>query len=210
MGLPRRLRGWGRMAALQARLFHPLRPGARIANARGVRGTLGCVARQTEDGRPVLLTAWHVLHGNGARGSDPIWLVDEGARLGRTLGGQRGMVRYRGEEHFVDCAIGSCARPLVPAPALAAEGVSPGDLVTKTGAQTGTTTGVVIEVAGRLLIRPTGDGAFCGEGDSGALVLDSRRQAIGLLWGTTPRGEGVACHLGPVLAALHITVSPWR
>jgi hypothetical protein len=76
----------------------------------------------------------------------------------------------------------------------------------------------VVEVRGQLqpaprqiLIRSlAGNGTrFAGEGDSGAVVLDSRGRFVGLLWGVNRRGESVACHAGPVLQALHIC-APYR
>lgn len=95
-------------------------------------------------------------------------------------------------------------------------------LVTKTGVATATTSGVVIDIdycdsvvidgrlrtaPGQILVRPAGDApVFSAEGDSGALLLDSLDRAVGLLWGSTSRGEGVACHIGPVLHAMNITL----
>src|SRR5262249_8257603 len=57
-------------------------PNINIVNAKGVPGTLGCIARTRSDGRLVLLSSWHVPFGGGARESDPVWLLDErdGAR----------------------------------------------------------------------------------------------------------------------------------
>jgi hypothetical protein len=98
-----------------------------------------------------------------------------------------------------------------------------GTVVTKMGAGTGVTRGVVVDVAfattavveGRpqraprqLLIRSLdADAPFAAEGDSGALVLNDKLEAIGLLWGATVRGEGVASPIGPVLRTLDITLA---
>jgi hypothetical protein len=184
----------------------------------------------------VLLTTWHTLFARHASWQDTIWLVTEvlGVRgyrqLGRTLLGRIGTLRFEGEDYFVDCAAGSCSGLSSTAgdgvssalPAIAGvDRARVGAAVTKAGAATGTTRGIVVDTAycasvcidGRmqaaprqLLVCPVdGSEAFSDLGDSGALVVDGQRRAIGLLWGTTARGEGVACPIGPVLHALNIS-----
>lgn len=215
------------------------RAGARIANSRGVPGTLGCIVRSLADGRPLLLSAWHVLFGRRARKHEIVWLVEEsdsGRRfleIGRVLYGHVGAIRFGGEAHFVDCAVAYCSgaqkspRESMPLsrgeafPLLLGEtGVEPGCLVKKTGAATGATAGEVVDVKysttatsgvhpclRQLLIRPKeGCPVFAAEGDSGALVTDSHSRAVGLLWGSTSRGEGIACPIAPVLHALNIAL----
>jgi hypothetical protein len=97
--------------------------------------------------------------------------------------------------------------------------------VTKTGAATGTTTGIIVDPAYRgttnpypaanrdvrepaprqLLIRSNDpQRPFAAEGDSGALIWNEHDTPIGLLWGTTVAAEGVACPIAPVLHALNI------
>jgi hypothetical protein len=211
----------------------------KIANAKGVPGTLGGLARFVDPlGTPctVLLTTWHTLFANHASWQDAIWLVDERAgrpryrQLGRTLLGKIGTVRVDGEEYFVDCAAGSCFG-LSPAaskdvssglPAIAGiNGAVSGMAVKKTGAGTGTTHGVIVDTAycgsvcidGRtqpaprqLLVRSSdGTSPFSDAGDSGALVIDEDGRALGLVWGSTTAGDGVACPIGPVLQALNLT-----
>src|SRR5947208_238395 len=51
--------------------------GAKIANSRGVPGTLGCIARTLHDKQTVLLSNWHVLFGNDGCKDGEVWLVDE-------------------------------------------------------------------------------------------------------------------------------------
>jgi hypothetical protein len=199
----------------------------KIANAAGVPGTLGGIA-WTRDARCVLVTTWHALFGRGASWSDPIWLVgaapDRYSHIGRTLAGKIGTVRFRGDEYFVDCAIGTWAGVASAWPSVAGAAVAAGGAaVAKTGAMTGHTTGVVVDasycgsvlVHGRtqpaprqLLIRSTDETRpFAAAGDSGALVVNDRNEAVGLLWGTTPRGDGVASPIGPVLGTLDITLA---
>src|SRR5436305_3954202 len=68
--------------------------GAKIANSRGVPGTLGCIAHTLHDKRTVLLSSWHVLFGKGGYEDSEVWLVDEThdtrhySRIGRTLYGK--------------------------------------------------------------------------------------------------------------------------
>jgi hypothetical protein len=201
---------------------------ARIANVRGVPGTLGAIARTLHDGQPVLLSTWHVLFGHGAPDDGEVWLVDDGARQGPAVGhvlyGKLGIVQLEGESYHVDCAVASCRIPPESgSPVRGHDVVHPGDIVTKTGAATGTTTGLVVSVeasesvriAGRshdtarqILVRPL-DGAapFSAEGDSGALLVNASGKAVGLLWGATGGGEGIACPIAPVLYAMNITLS---
>lgn len=199
----------------------------RIANSRGVPGTLGALAWTTGDRQPVLLSAWHVLFGQGAREQGTVWLVEDsgGERrfhaAGRTLYGKIGPVRIDGEEVYVDCAISSCAVPFEGMPRfLGSAAAEVGSRVKKTGGATGTTEGVVIDVCypdlacigqwtcpapRQLLVAPlAGASAFSAEGDSGAVLVNEKNEAVGLLWGTGARGHGVACPIGPVLQALSI------
>ncbi|WP_373506953.1 hypothetical protein, partial [Thiocapsa sp.] len=96
-----------------------------IANSRGISGTLGCFARTVHQHRPVFLTSCHVLFAAGAARHDPVWRVHEFAgsrnyqRIGSALQGKRGIVRFRGDDYFVDCGIGALDAPF-DASALAA------------------------------------------------------------------------------------------
>jgi hypothetical protein len=205
----------------------------RIVNSRGVPGTLACLGRTVHQRRPVFLTSCHMLFGAGAARHDQVWQVMESSgldhyrRLGYTLQGKRGIVNYRGNDYFVDCAIGTLDLPLdpgwrlVPGPSTAPK---PGDRVWKSGAATGITSGTIVDSsywcsthAGiasdspvhdlaprQLLIRSTDQRPFAEEGDSGALVWSEDDEPIGLLWGTTVAAEGVACPIAPVLHALNI------
>lgn len=214
----------------------------RIANSRGIPGTLGCLARTIHQHRPVFLTSCHVLFAGGGTRHDPVWQVHEAAdrrnylRLGSALQGKRGVLRYRGDDYFVDCAIGtldlSLDLPLglpldlgwspVPGASIAPRR---GDHVWKSGAATGTTTGIIVDstyccstdagtaLNGRmreqaprqLLIRSSDQQRpFVEEGDSGALIRNEDSVPIGLLWGMTVAAEGIACPIDPVLHALNI------
>ena len=204
--------------------------GIKIANSMGVPGTLGCITRTRDDSQSVLLTSWHVLFGNGGADGNVVWLVNEtnGTRqywkIGRTLYGKFGKVRFDGEDYHVDCAVSSFLSPLEVqycCPIISEYDVAqPGDVVTKVGAATGITVGIVADVnysdyawlAGRsspaqqqLLVRPLDNKvAFSAEGDSGALLFNARGKPVGLLWGTNSRGEGVVCPMAPVVHAMNL------
>ena len=200
----------------------------RIINARGIPGTLAGLGRTIRQRRPVFLTCWHVLFAAGAARLDPVWQVSapSGQRhqpLGCALHGKRGIVRYRGEDYFVDCAIGALDASVgLGLPPLPGGPVAPmcGDRVWKSGAASGITTGIVVDAGyaaasdhgrvrvhapGQLLIRSSDPRQpFAQEGDSGALVWNQDDAPVGLLWGTTVAAEGIACPIGPVLQALSI------
>src|SRR5262245_49733557 len=90
--------------------------------------------------------------------------------------------------------------------------------VRKIGGATGTTFGRVVDVAApvevsssptrlnNLVIRGVGD-SFVEPGDSGALVLNDRDEAVGIVWGRNDRDPRVAyaCHIHPVLDRLDVT-----
>lgn len=198
----------------------------RIANSRGIPGTLGCLARTVHQHRPVFLTSCHVLFAAGAARSDPVWRVEEiegrrnYSRLGSALQGKCGIVRFRGDDYHVDCAIGALDQPQT-GKGLRIATPRHGERVFKTGAATGATTGVIVDSSytadpdgaenrrdtapRQLLVRSTEPGkSFAAEGDSGALILNQDHAVLGLLWGATVAGEGVACPIGPVLHALNI------
>lgn len=193
-----------------------------VATSRGIPGTLGTVAYTLHDGAPVLLSTWHVLFGDARSENPDVWLVDDAGRYsfaGTALYGKAGAVQYGGESCYIDCAVASCqaAAPLVSGHDTARLGES----VTKSGAATGTTAGVVVSVdyadvawiegrplaaSRQLLVRSLDERPFCGAGDSGALVVNAAGNAVGLLWGVNSRGEGVACPIAPVLHAMNITL----
>jgi hypothetical protein len=152
--------------------------------------------------------------------------------LGKVQLGRVGTVRYRNADFYVDCAISSFApenlshkmrRKLdaISRSVTGADDAKTGDAVIKRGAATGETRGIIVDAAypdvacfeensfaahRQLLIRTEDGTPFSREGDSGALVTGNGGRALGLLWGTNTRGEGIACPIGPVLYALHITL----
>jgi len=198
---------------------------ARIINSRGVPGTVGFLAIIPHEAVAVLVTSHHVLFGAGAGAGQPVWLDDDGSGdtgghrlLGHTGYGTLGTVSCDGAEYHVDCAVARLDSSWLGTARMTTAPAALGAVVTKTGAATGTTVGVVVDTAHsdmasiddhpwptprQLLVAPRA-GAFSAEGDSGALLRDQSGSAIGLLWGTTARGEGVACHIRPVLKTLGV------
>ncbi|MBZ9772624.1 S1 family peptidase [Mesorhizobium sp. CO1-1-8] len=131
---------------------------------------------------------------------------------------------------FVDCALVELARardaPRWLAETLAQNWPQPGDRpalhdqVSKTGPATGVTAGRVLDLdhcdcpsdgdtvrtaSGQVLIASANPAlAFAGRGDSGAAIVDARARAIGLLWGISGNGDGIASPITAVLEALGI------
>lgn len=143
--------------------------------------------------------------------------------IGRVLSGKAGVVAGLNPPTFVDAAAGT----LLDSDAVATSGSAPvvarqaevGHTVVKRGAATGRTSGVVVDIAypdlwyweyqsanapHQILIRSTAgdDTPFSGTGDSGAVVRNERGESLGLLWGTTARGEGVVSPMYAVALAL--------
>lgn len=204
-----------------------------IASAEGVPGAACTVVRDRDGGR-LVLSNHHVVFGGGAMPGDRVWARDdEGAlvHLGHALRGHLGRVTYRGETHFVDCAVVGLREPsrlprwvtdaLDRLPRRAAS-VRTGDAVAKFGPATGRTDGVVAATehfdapyidgrgyqAPRQMLIESSDPAlrFCSQGDSGAAVLDEHGQVVGLLWGIAGTDKGIACPIGAVLDVLEIAL----
>ena len=136
-------------------------------------------------------------------------------------------MRNGDREVYVDCAVASVdvrpfLRPRWPVTDLATDGMSlaAGDPVSKRGAATGFTNGVVvsadhhiaaarrglIDAHQQILVRAAARGRrFSAEGDSGSALRDSDGRIVGLIWGVTPGGESLACPIEPVLDVLHVT-----
>ncbi|MFJ8628866.1 hypothetical protein ACIRD3_39295 [Kitasatospora sp. NPDC093550] len=158
--------------------------------------------------------------------------VAEPVLLGRARHGHLGLVEFAGRDCFVDGGLieldDAADRPawlrdtLAGAWPTAAGRAEPGVAVHKRGAATGLTQGTVLDVAypdrpfidgrewtapGQLLVASRDPSrAFSAPGDSGAPLLDDRGNLLGLLWGATAAGDGVACPAEPLLH--HLGVDP--
>jgi S1-C subfamily serine protease len=149
--------------------------------------------------------------------------------VGRTLRGRIGRVDHDGKSTFVDCALVELEEETGLSPRLAAAldrlprlgpiaRAGARACVTKTGPASGVTEGVVVDAAhhdrpfvggrsyeapGQMLVAPARAGElFSAPGDSGAALLDAAGRIVGLMWGWSASGEGMACPIGPVVAAL--------
>jgi hypothetical protein len=214
-----------------------VRPCVELVNGRGVPGTAGGIV-VGPDGTRFVLGTRHVLFGRGAGAGKPLWARVGSIRspftwIGRVAHGTVGRVFHRGGPVFVDCAVGVLDGKAALPPDLEValheaglvEGVADariGAHVTKVGAATGWTEGVVADVAypdrplvedrvyeapNQLLVRPRlSEEAFSAPGDSGALLLDERGFVVGLMWGCNANGEGIACPIAPVLACLGVSM----
>jgi hypothetical protein len=211
-------------------------PALSIASARGVPGTAGALLR-AGDGAPCLLTSHHVAFGGGCGAGDPVWALPPvpwfgppggPVRIGSVRMGLIGRVTCRGEPVFVDCALVALddaeAFPAWLRAALAglvrpaAAPARPGQRVTKAGAVTGLTRGMVVDVSypdhpcidgrwwttsGQILVDPADPELnFAAPGDSGAAILNEAGRMVALLWGVNQGGQGIACPIGAVLDAL--------
>jgi hypothetical protein len=160
--------------------------------------------------------------------------ADRGAVcLGLARPGMIGRVTYERDACFVDCALvelRSDAR--FPAwlqrvifsdvwPSRAAKAAS-GMSVVKNGPTTGLTKGVVVDAAypdapfiegrewtatGQLLVDSRDPELnFSSRGDSGAALLNAAGCVVGLVWGATMHGQGIACPIQPVLDCLSVSL----
>ncbi|GGU12217.1 hypothetical protein [Streptomyces lateritius] len=152
--------------------------------------------------------------------------------LGHARPGHLGRVRFDDEDFFVDGALielgGTRNQPDWLRDALArgwptaVARPEPGDGVCKHGPATGLTEGTLLDVAypdrplidgrewtapGQLLVGSRDPVlAFSAPGDSGAALLDEQLRIVGLLWGATANGDGVACPVEPLLQHLDVTL----
>ena len=202
-------------------------PGGRV-----LAGTLGCVVYDTATGQPMLLSNFHVLAvDTGAAVGDALAQpsrVDGGAcpesavgalarwSLGGSVDGAVAWATRRG----VACQVAGIGALAGTAAAAA------GTPVRKRGRTTGLTFGTVDTVdltvtldygdgiGSRTLNHQVGmrpdtsrSARVGGAGDSGSVVVDGANRAVGLYFaGDDSSGYGIANPIGPVLAALGVTL----
>jgi hypothetical protein len=152
--------------------------------------------------------------------------------IGKILTGKAATVSYCGADYFIDAAIAEAdlihdesSQQADPGKQGRAGKAMLGSVVSKVGAATHRTFGMIVDFCypdqwycelrsanapNQLLIQPIPDGTddeikvFSCLGDSGAVIRDESGCVVGLLWGSNSRGEGVACHIGPVVSELGI------
>jgi len=230
------MRRWPDSASSQVSHRRRFASGAAIVNARGVPGTLGFFARTRHDGRLVLVSSHHVLFGGGGREGDRVWFADGTPRASMVAVawlwyGRAGIVHVGDADVWVDAAaarldddfLAEAGFDVVDDAAGDDDAVFAGQTVSKQGGATGSTIGRVVDVGyldrsptprarpdapAQLLVRSSADRRpFSAAGDSGAALRDSGGAVLGLLWGVTPRGDGVACPIAAVLHVLHLRVA---
>ena len=153
--------------------------------------------------------------------------------LGLARSGMICRVTYEREACFVDCALIELRRDArFPAwlhsvifsgawPSRVARAAS-GMPVMKNGPTTGLTEGVVVDAAysdapfiegrewtatGQLLVDSRDPELnFSGQGDSGSALLNAEGCIVGLVWGASMHGQGIACPIEPVLDCLSVSL----
>lgn len=200
-------------AHARPRVSRPALCGSSIGHAAGGVGTLGCLVRSLETHDPLyLLSAGHVLapYGRASLG-DPIY-QPAAAEHRRTrspiakLSGHTALRRGGSYNNSVDAAIAELTKPDAVVRDLLDFGLAPthtvevavavDDVVDKVGARSRRTSGRVTEISANVFMRyPDMGGARLGfrkqilctsmstAGDSGALVVDAKCRAVGLLIG---------------------------
>ena len=200
---------------------------------RQTTGTLGVVLRV--DGVDVMLSCFHVLVPAPERENTPV--TQPGLPLGGdcpdTVAGTT-VAGFLGQPHNVDAALARVEgrfsfvdTVLPPVGQLTGTDVTfPGDFVAKLGRTSGFTDGVVVSdtftfkadypvfgpvvLHDQLRIRNASAGDFGAPGDSGSIVINEDRQAVGLLIGGAPHRDGmdgVANPIGDVVQAFRLNAA---
>jgi Trypsin-like peptidase domain len=190
-------------------------------------GTLGAIARNRSDGALLMLTNRHVLPDAGVDVHQPSDLT-AGHRVVGTSD------RAVATSNWLDCAVATVAGGQATSAQIADLGpvagtstISLWQQVTKRGARTDVTSGLVVSVVPDLSQSPAPiigmiidtfpfGGVFCWNGDSGSVILNSKNEVVGLLYamndnqvdasGTPVSARGLASTIDPVLDALFIDI----
>ncbi|MDZ5447568.1 trypsin-like peptidase domain-containing protein [Micromonospora sp. 4G57] len=194
-------------------------------NLRSKAGTLGAMARNRSDGAMLMLTNCHVLPDAGVDVHQPADLITGHRVVGTS---DRGV----STNDWLDCAVAVVGEGQAVSAAIADIGPVAGTTdvtlwqqVTKRGAQTGVTSGLVVSVIpdlsegmiiGMIIDTFPFGSLFCWHGDSGSVILNLSGEVVGLLFamddeqcdpaGTPLRARGLASTIGPVLDALQIDI----
>jgi hypothetical protein len=215
----------------RSRLFDPMRGGISISNAlKYGYGTLGGKVIDRKTGVEMILSNWHVLVGS--------WSTWPGVAIyqpGRGDGGYSGHTVARLTRHamdqFIDAAVAQLtgSRLLINdqlgiGPVMGVSAPVPGLRVTKSGRQTGVTSGVITGIEGRQVTYYSGiqrvirhivhiaqapeGGQVSAKGDSGSWWLDEETQhAVGLHFaGSNVPEYGLAIAMPQVLDALNVDI----
>ncbi|MBI4352452.1 MAG: hypothetical protein HY593_00850 [Candidatus Omnitrophica bacterium] len=187
----------------------PARGGASIGHYQITAGTLGCLVKDKKTGKTLILSNNHVLaNSNKAKKDDAI------IQPGAADGGKNPKDKIAGLERWVKVGFGKSANTVDAALAfpLNEKDVSPeissigmpkgttkgraGLIVQKTGRTTDHTLGEIQDTSATVKVDYDGKtalfrnqiltSAMSQGGDSGSLVLDQKRRAVGLLFAGSP------------------------
>jgi hypothetical protein len=209
-----------------------LRIGGSIGHFKITAGTLGCLV--TRDGvDDLILSNNHVLanENQGKKGDHIIQPgdFDGGKNPADKVGELAGFVRLK-KKNEVDCATASLVggteyffnhlETLGPIKGVRNSPLDEGETVYKVGRTTGVTKGKVsaieidkldvefdmdvLEFNNQIEIEPVGSHPFSLGGDSGSLIVDSQRRAVGLLFAGNDIDATYANDIHSVLSALNV------
>jgi endonuclease G len=222
---------WWVSPPARARRADPMRGGISISDAyRNVYATLGCLVKDRDTRKEMILSNWHVLVGNwGARAGQPI------IQPGRSDGGSNADIVAKLTRDAMSSGLDAAVAELTGGRRLIndqfelgpVKGVGWAELgmkVVKSGRRTAITYGLVTAVDGTLKMsyngvdrlirsvvtiepRPGRREASAG-GDSGSIWLEeSTMRAVGLHFaGSDDPERALAMDMQPVLDALHVNM----
>ena len=218
----------------------PLIVGCSVGHFRITAGTLGCFVETASGAVRILSNNHVLADENRGKARDAIIQpgdLDGGKRPGDVIGALGTFVRLKKSgANFLDCALASLKDGVEFEPTrldgigrlagVAEDPVDIGDRVAKVGRTTGTTRGRVtafeldnlivgfdlgnLRFDDQIEIEGTGGNAFSQGGDSGAVIVNGRREAVALLFagsdqgGRNGQGLTFANPIGAVLKALKV------
>ena len=225
------------VCATDSASYRPIQGGIQITNIRGTslggQGTLGCLAQRNSDDSWVILSNHHVLYFSDGEDGDKIgqplvtcsWCCQANV-----------IAENVDKDESLDCAIASVVDDISIQNVIVEIGDivgtnSPvnGERVRKRGARTGYTSGTISFISpsdNQITINPNPNGGpaddpggcnnfesgvnlFAYHGDSGSVVVNDDNEVIALLFAVSgDYTQGFAYEIGPVEAALNITVQP--
>jgi hypothetical protein len=187
--------------------FNPIQPGISVSQGNQGAGTLGAIV-YLEDGRPAILSCWHVLAFGQARKGDPVYQpspVDGGdVRFDAVAHLDRWIIDQDGDAAIAVLSNARMRRRQQLGTGVVLDGAREaevGNLLTKSGRGTGVCQALVDGV-GRYLLNLTGEGAIEVEGFR--LVPTAKRGSqreisgpgdSGAVWYSTDNGQALGVGL---------------
>lgn len=166
----------------------PIKGGVKAAVVSTHSGTLGGVAKRISDGKAVLVSNHHVFYGHGKGDGDTVYQPSTSCCNSYAVG-----TNVLGIDGTVDAAIAEASVAVTNdvvdiGTIVGIEAPVCGEIIRKTGAKTGTTTGVINAVNANpsstryaIEVVPTaGESAFTQGGDSGSYYVNENMNVVGL------------------------------